>query len=38
MVVASSSRRRLLRDRFGRDNTVFQTAWLYEYDVGKEMR
>ena len=26
-----------LRERFGRDNTVFQTAWLYEYDVGKEM-
>ncbi len=27
-----------LRERFGgRDNTAFQTGWLYEYDVGKEM-
>jgi len=26
-----------LRERFGRDNTVFQTAWLYEYDVGKDI-
>ena len=23
-----------LRERFGRDKTVFQTAWLYGYDVG----
>jgi salicylate hydroxylase len=27
-----------LRERFGgRDNTAFQTAWLYDYDVGREM-
>jgi 2-polyprenyl-6-methoxyphenol hydroxylase-like FAD-dependent oxidoreductase len=27
-----------LRERFGgRDNTAFQTAWLYEYDVGREL-
>jgi salicylate hydroxylase len=27
-----------LRERFGgRDNTAFQTAWLYDYDVGKEL-
>jgi salicylate hydroxylase len=26
-----------LRNRFGgRDNTAFQTAWLYDYDVGRE--
>ena len=25
-----------LRERFGRDKTVFQTAWLYGYDVGRE--
>ncbi|HEY2527087.1 MAG TPA: FAD-dependent monooxygenase [Xanthobacteraceae bacterium] len=25
-----------LRERFGRDNTAFQTGWLYEYDVGRE--
>ena len=25
-----------LRERFGRDNTVFQTAWLYDYDVARE--
>ena len=26
-----------LRERFGgRDNTAFQTAWLYDYDVAKE--
>ena len=32
---------RLKRDvkfRFGRDKTVFQTAWLYGYDVGRELR
>ncbi len=28
-----------LRNRFGgRDNTAFQTAWLYDYDVGKEVQ
>src|SRR5271170_3688076 len=28
-----------LRERFGaRDNTAFQAGWLYEYDVGREMR
>jgi 2-polyprenyl-6-methoxyphenol hydroxylase-like FAD-dependent oxidoreductase len=27
-----------LRERFGRDNTVFQTAWLYGYDVGRELQ
>jgi hypothetical protein len=27
-----------LRERFGRDKTVFQTAWLYGYDVGRELR
>jgi hypothetical protein len=27
-----------LRERFGRDKTVFQTAWLYGYDVGHELR
>jgi salicylate hydroxylase len=27
-----------LRERFGRDNTVFQTAWLYGYDVSRELR
>ena len=26
-----------LRERFGRDKTVFQTAWLYGYDVGREL-
>jgi hypothetical protein len=25
------------RERFGRDKTVFQTAWLYGYDVGREL-
>ena len=25
-----------LRERFGTDNTAFQTAWLYDYDVGRE--
>jgi salicylate hydroxylase len=25
-----------LRERFGRDNTAFQTGWLYEYDVERE--
>jgi salicylate hydroxylase len=26
-----------LRERFGgEDNTAFQVAWLYEYDVGRE--
>jgi salicylate hydroxylase len=27
-----------LRERFGRDKTVFQSAWLYGYDVGRELR
>ena len=27
-----------LRERFGRDNTVFQAAWLYGYDVSHELR
>jgi hypothetical protein len=27
-----------LRERFGRDKTVFQTSWLYGYDVGRELR
>jgi salicylate hydroxylase len=27
-----------LRERFGRDKTAFQTAWLYRYDVGRELR
>jgi salicylate hydroxylase len=27
-----------LRERFGRDKTVFQTAWLYGYDVSRELR
>jgi salicylate hydroxylase len=28
-----------LRNRFGgRDTTAFQTAWLYDYDVGKELQ
>jgi hypothetical protein len=27
-----------LRKRFGRDKTAFQTAWLYGYDVGRELR
>jgi salicylate hydroxylase len=26
-----------LRQRFGGDNTAFQTAWLYDYDVGREV-
>jgi len=26
-----------LRERFGGDNTAFQTAWLYDYDVGREV-
>jgi len=26
-----------LRERFGRDKTVFQTAWLYGYDVKREL-
>jgi salicylate hydroxylase len=26
-----------LRERFGRDNTAFQVAWLYEYDIGREL-
>ena len=26
-----------LRERFGRDKTVFQTAWLYSYDVSREL-
>jgi salicylate hydroxylase len=26
-----------LRERFGGDRTVFQTAWLYGYDVGREL-
>jgi salicylate hydroxylase len=25
-----------LREKFGRDNTAFQTGWLYDYDVGQE--
>jgi hypothetical protein len=24
--------------RFGRDKTVFKTAWLYGYDVGRELQ
>jgi len=27
-----------LRERFSRDKTAFQTAWLYGYDVGRELR
>ena len=27
-----------LRERFGRDNTAFQVAWLYEYDIGQELQ
>jgi len=27
-----------LREHFGRDKTVFQTAWLYGYDVSRELR
>jgi len=27
-----------LRERFGRDKTVFQTNWLYSYDVASELR
>ena len=27
-----------LRERLGRDKTAFQTAWLYSYDVGCELR
>jgi salicylate hydroxylase len=27
-----------LRERFGRDKTVFKTAWLYGYDVGRELQ
>jgi salicylate hydroxylase len=27
-----------LRERFGRDKTVFQAAWLYDYDVGRELQ
>jgi salicylate hydroxylase len=26
-----------LRERFGGDNTAFQAAWLYDYDVGREV-
>jgi len=26
-----------LRERFGGDKTVFQTAWLYGHDVGREL-
>jgi hypothetical protein len=26
------------RERFGRDKTVFKTAWLYGYDVGRELQ
>jgi 2-polyprenyl-6-methoxyphenol hydroxylase-like FAD-dependent oxidoreductase len=26
-----------LRQRFGRDKTAFQSAWLYSYDVGREL-
>jgi hypothetical protein len=26
------------RERFGRDKTVFQAAWLYRYDVGRELQ
>ncbi len=26
-----------LRERFGSDKTAFQAAWLYDYDVGREM-
>jgi hypothetical protein len=27
-----------LRERFGgSDNTAFQTGWLYDYDVGREL-
>jgi hypothetical protein len=27
-----------LPERFGRDNTAFQVAWLYEYDIGRELQ
>ncbi len=27
-----------LRQRFGRDTTAFKVAWLYEYDVAREMK
>jgi salicylate hydroxylase len=27
-----------LRERFGRDKTAFQSAWLYSYDVGCELQ
>jgi hypothetical protein len=27
-----------LRERFSRDKTVFHTAWLYGYDVGRELQ
>ena len=27
-----------LRERFGRDNTAFQVAWLYQYDIGRELQ
>jgi len=27
-----------LRERFGRDSTAFQAAWLYDYDVGRELQ
>jgi len=27
-----------LRERFGRDNTAFQVAWLYAYDIGRELQ
>ena len=27
-----------LRERFARDKTVFRTAWLYGYDVGRELQ
>ena len=27
-----------LRERFGSDSTAFQAAWLYEYDVGRQMQ
>jgi salicylate hydroxylase len=26
-----------LRERFGRDRTAFQSAWLYDYDVSREL-
>jgi len=26
-----------LRERFGGDTTAFQVAWLYDYDVGREL-